>query len=486
MQHMPLRSPSQYVESLRDARTVYFRGRRVPDVTEHPAIRIGIDHAAIDFALAEDAEHRGLAVVDADGQQYSRYFKLPQTAQDLLERSALIELSTRKGATMVCLVKEIGTDCLFALQRVSRQADLKFGTDYSGRVERFYRHCRDNDLAMAVAQSDVKGDRSRGPSQQADPDQYVRMVSRDDKGIVVRGCKVHTSVSVNANELLVIPTRAMTEADSAYAVAFAVPVATPGLKLIASPYDTHPKSRFEHPLSAEHKMFETMTVFDDVFVPWERVFLAGEWQMAGPLALGFVDYHRFTAISYKLPLVDLLVGSAFCMAEYNGIERAGHVRDKLIWLVSYAETLRALTRLSALECIQTAEGLVKPHTLTVNMAKHHFAAHYHQALAHVQDVTGGLAATAPAEEDFRSPELAPYLEKYLAGKAPYPAEERMRMINLVQDLTASDFAGYHAVLAVHAEGSIEAEKLAILREYDPNPAVDYARSLAAPAFEDDR
>ncbi len=477
IRHMALRTPSQYIQSLRDDRTVYFRGQRVPDVTQHPAIRVGIDHAAIDYALAEQPEHRPLAVVEDEGQPCSRYFKLPRSSQDLLDRSALIELSTRKGATMVCLVKEIGTDCLFALTRVAQQTDAKFGTEYSGRVQRFYHHCRDNDLAMAVAQSDVKGDRSKGPSQQADPDQYVRIVSRDDTGITVRGCKVHTSVSVNANELLVIPTRAMAEADADYAVAFAVPLATPGLKLIASPYDTHPKNRFEHPLSAEHKMFETMTVFDDVFVPWERVFLAGEWQMAGPLALGFVDYHRFTAVSYKLPLVDLLVGAAFCMAEYNGIERAGHVRDKLIWLVSYAETLRALTRLSALECVQTPEGLVKPHTLTVNMAKHHFAANYHQALAHVQDITGGLAATAPAEEDFRSPETGGYLRKYLAGKAPYSAEERMRMINLVQDLTASDFAGYQAILAVHAEGSIEAEKLAILREYDPKPAVAYARSL---------
>jgi 4-hydroxybutyryl-CoA dehydratase/vinylacetyl-CoA-Delta-isomerase len=467
---MPLRNPDQYIESLRDSREVYFRGQRVADITEHPAIRIGIEHAAIDYALAEDPAHRSLAVVDG----YSRYFKLPGSSQDLLDRSALIELSTRLGATMVCLIKEIGTDCLFALKRVSH------GTEYAERVQRFYEHCRDGDLAMAVAQSDVKGDRSKGPSQQVDADQYVRIVSRDSSGIVVRGCKVHTSVSVNANELLVIPTRAMTEADADYAVAFAVPVATAGVKLIASPYDTHPKNRFEHPLSAEHKMFETMTVFDDVFVPWERVFLAGEWQKAGPLALGFVDYHRFTAVSYKLPLVDLLLGAAFCMAEYNGIERAGHVRDKLIWLISYAETLRSLTRLSALDCVATPEGMVKPHTLTVNMAKHHFAAHYHQALAYVQDITGGLAATAPALEDLQNPELAGYLRKYLAGKAPYSAEERLRMINLVQDLTASDFAGYHAVLAVHAEGSIEAEKLAILREYDPKPVVGFDQSLVEP------
>ena len=192
---MSLRTPAEYVASLRDGRTVYFRGQRVPDVNEHPAIRVGIDHAAIDYALAEHPTHRPLAVAEADGQPYSRYFQLPRTSQDLLDRSALIELSTRQGATMVCLVKEIGTDCLFALTRVAQQ----LGGEYPGRVERFYRHCRDDDLAMAVAQSDVKGDRSKGPSQQGDPDQYLRIVSRDSRGSVVRGCKVHTTVSVNAN-----------------------------------------------------------------------------------------------------------------------------------------------------------------------------------------------------------------------------------------------------------------------------------------------
>ncbi|MHB8618530.1 MAG: 4-hydroxyphenylacetate 3-hydroxylase N-terminal domain-containing protein [Chloroflexota bacterium] len=323
---MALRTADQYLASLRDSREVYFRGQRVPDVTEHPSIRLAIDHAAIDFRLADEPAHRELAVAQGERGPYSRYFRLPTTARDLLDRSRLLELSTSLGATLVCLVKEIGTDCLFALHRVAQQADARFGTAYLPRVQTFYDYCRDRDLAMAVAQSDVKGDRSKGPSQQSDPDQYLRIVSRDSGGIVVRGCKVHTSVSVNANELLAIPTRQMAEADADYAVAFAIPMDTPGLKLIASPYDTHPKNSFEHPLSAAHKMFETMTVFDDVFVPWERVFLAGEWQMAGPLALGFVEYHRFTAISYKLPLVDLLTGASFAMAEYNGIGKAGHVR----------------------------------------------------------------------------------------------------------------------------------------------------------------
>ena len=297
-------------------------------------------------------------------------------------------------------------------------------------------------------------------------------------GIVVRGAKAHTSVAPNANELLVIPTRQLTGADRTYAVAFAVPVNTPGLMLVCSGYGESVPNAFERPISSEHRMMETLTVFDDVFVPNERVFLRGEWQYAGPLARTFVEFHRFTAISYKLPLVDLLAGAAHLMAEYNGIDRAGHVRDKLSWLISYGETLHALTKIAAIECTVKEPGVAVPHTQLVNIAKLHFADNYHRALGHVQDLTGGLLVTAPSEEDLLSSETGPYLERYLGGKKGVSTRDRLRAINLVSDLTTSDFGGYQAVLAIHAEGSIEAEKITILREYDGNSAKAYARWVA--------
>jgi 4-hydroxybutyryl-CoA dehydratase / vinylacetyl-CoA-Delta-isomerase len=476
---MPLRSPQQYLESLRDGRRVYYRGQRVGDVTTHPVIGVAARHAATDYQMAEDEAYRDLAVVDGR----SRYYVVPQTTEDLLARSRLIEQSTRLGATLVVLIKEIGTDALFGLSIVAAEMDRRLGTSYGERVRRFHQRCAAADLALAVAQTDVKGDRALGPAEQAtrgNPDAYVRIVERRSDGIVVRGCKAHTSVSTNANEIIVLPTRAMGEADADYAVAFAVPADTPGLTLIASPHGgaATGQSGFEHPISAAHKMMETLTVFDDVFVPNERIFLAGEWQFAGPLALTFVEFHRFTAISYKLPLVDALVGTALLLAEYNGVERAGHVRDKVAWLIAYAEALRALTETAARRCNVVAPGVAVPDPLTVNTAKLHFATNYHQAVARVQDIAGGLLVTYPAEEDVRSAELGPIVRRYLGGKVGVAAEARLRALNLAADLTASDYGGYQEVLAVHAEGSIEAEKLTILRNYDVAGARKYARGLA--------
>lgn len=475
---MGLRTPKQYIDSLKDNRTVYYRGEQVPDVTSHPVIKKAVHHASLDFEMAEDPAYRDLAVVTEGTDQYSRYFKIPANNDDLLKRSQLIEAATALGKTLVVLVKEIGTDALFALHRVSRQVDQKYETNYYQRVEAFYRHCRDNDLAISVAQTDVKGDRSAGPLNQPDPDMYTRIVERRPDGIVVRGAKIHTSCTTNVNEVIVLPTRAMSDADKDYALAFAIPVDTPGLKLVASPYGGSPKAEFDAPLSADRKMMETITIFDDVFVPWDRVFLAGEHDFAGALALGFVEYHRFTAVSYKLPLVDALIGSALLMADMNGISKAAHVRDKLIWLISYAETLRALTEMAAIRGAADEHGIFAPDALTTNMAKYHFAHHYHEALQHVQDIAGGMLVTGPGVEDFASPETGDLLRKYLGGRAGVDGEMRTRAMNMVSDLTTGDFGGYHAVLAIHAEGSLEAEKLMISRAYDGRRTLEYAKKLA--------
>jgi 4-hydroxybutyryl-CoA dehydratase/vinylacetyl-CoA-Delta-isomerase len=466
-----LRSPDQYRDSLRDGRNVYYRGQRVDDVTAHAQLRHTVEHAAVDYEMGKSPEHRELAVAP-DG--YSRYFHVPRSAEDLLARSKLIEAGTRAGKTLPPLIKEIGTDALFALLAMRE----RLGEPYAGRIETFYEHSREQDLAICVAQTDFKGDRSLGPSQQPNPDAYLRIVEHRDDGIVVRGAKAHTSVSVNANELIVVPTRAMGPDDANYAVSFAIPVDTPGLTLVASPYlSPDDKNEDEHPISAGRKMPESSTLFDDVFVPAERVFLAGENEHAGDLARGFVEFHRFTAISYKLPLVDALVGSGLLAARMNGLERAGHVREKLSWLVSYAETLRALTHHAALRCTMV-DGVAIPDPLLVNIAKLQFAQGLHTAMQHVQDMAGALLVTYPAPEDLEHPDYGPALKRYLEAAGGITGEERLRIVRMISDLTTGDYGGYQAVLAIHAEGSIEAEKLTILAKYDGEEAVGYARWLA--------
>jgi aromatic ring hydroxylase len=476
---MALRTPAQYIESLRDGRAVYYRGERVADVTTHPEIGIGVRHAALEYASAQDPAHADLCVYDDEsGGRSSRYWKLPEGPDDLLRRHALIDHGTRVGHGVFLIIKEIGSDFLFAHTIVSHQMQEVLKAPYYERLRAYHRYVREHDLALAVAQTDVKGDRALAPSEQEHPDYYVRVVDRSKDGIVVRGAKAHTTDSVAANELIVLPTRALSEADRDYAVAFAVPMNAKGVKLITSPFSTTGTSRFHHPVSAEHRMIETLTVLDDVFVPWDRVFLCGEAPYAGALALGFVQFHRFTAVSYKIPHIDLMIGAAMLIAEANGIDKAGHVREKLSRLIAWRETVRGLTVAAAYECRRMAPGVVVPNPVTTNIAKQYFAENYHAMAQKVQDIAGGLLVTGPAEEDVTGPETKAYVERYLGGKKGFGATNRLKIMNLIRDLLASDFGGYNEVLSIHAEGSLEAQKLTILREFDAAAAQAFAARCA--------
>ena len=466
---MAIRTSDEYRSGLLDGRRVHFQGRRVESVLADPVLRKCVEHSAIAFDIAEDPQLRELAVEVEDGERFSAFYRLPRCARDLERRAELIEATAARGGTVIVL-KEVGSDALFGLMRTLDGAGYEHARE-------LYERCRREDLAVAVAQTDVKGDRSLAPHQQADPDLYLRVVDEDADSITVRGAKCHTSFSINADELIVLPTRAMSTADRDYAVAFAVPIDTEGLELYASPYGSAPlEGDFEFPVSSKHKLPETLTVFNDVVVPKERVFVLREPEKAGPLALGFVGYHRFTAINYKLPLLDAFVGSAMLAAEMNGIARAGHVRDKIAQLVSYAETVRGLGALAVLRSVPDERGIQCPDPLAVNMAKYTFANGYAQAVAHVIDIAGGLLVTGPGERDWGDRATRAVLEKYYAAAAP--AEPRLRLLHLIADLTARDFGGYQAVLAAHAEGSLEAEKLQILRSYDSARAKRYVRSLA--------
>ena len=466
-----LRTADEFLESLRDGRRVFYQGSLVPDVTAEHDLRVAIDMAALDFELAHDPTRRDAVLVnDPDtGREIPLLYRIPRSPEDVAARGHAIEFVTARCACIPPLIKEIGTDALFALMRVT-------DGEYYERARAFYELCRDGDLAVAVAQTDVKGDRSLAPSAQADPDLYLHVVSESDDGIMVRGAKTHTSGSVNANEIIVLPTRAMGPDDADYAVSFAVPVATPGLTLYTSSYGAGERGPFQFPAASRSKMLDTLTVFDDVFVPWERVFAFRQPELAGPLALSFVEYHRFTAVSYKLPLVDLFVGGAALIADMNGVGKAGHIRDKLTHLINYAETVRGLTELAALRAQKGRREIFFPDPMTTNMAKYTFASGYPAAVEMVQNCAGGLLVTGHGDADWDNPEVRGVLEKYFVANSP--AEPRLRLMHLLSDLTTGDLGGYHAVLAVHAEGSVEAEKMQILRSYDSARAFSLVAELA--------
>lgn len=464
---MGLRTPEQYVESLRDGREVWIMGEKVEDVTTHPNLQITVDHCVNVFALALEPRYQELFTAEIDGEQISRYYYFPKDAQDLELRRQLIDTHTSQARGQLNLIKAIGSDAMMALTVIAHEIKSAGGSsEYVNRVGDYVEWVRKTDPAVVVAQTDVKGDRALRPHEQDDPDMYVRIVEERADGIVVRGAKAHTTSSVTANEIIVPPTRAMGERDRDYAVAFAVPANAKGLKLLCRPMPSIEVSAFDNPISRHNLEVETVTVFDDVFVPADRVFLQGEWQAAGGLANTFANFHRFTGVSYRPPLGDLLIGAAQLVAESNGVGGVAHIREKVADLVMYTEMIRAC----AIAAAQTYEvldpGIAMPNTVYTNVGKRHFSTSFHEAVRQIQDVAGGLVITAPVEADLNNSEIGPYLRKYLKGHKDVSTEDRLRLFHFIRDLTASDFGGYGLVGTLHGEGSQAAQALAILRDYD--------------------
>jgi 4-hydroxybutyryl-CoA dehydratase/vinylacetyl-CoA-Delta-isomerase len=473
-----MRDAKQYIESLRDGREVYIHGERVKDVTEHPSLRKAIDHGAIDYELDKRSDLRDLLVTKSSitGNEIRRYFELPRGPEDLLRRQELIETTTRNGASVVIFMKEIGTDALNALNMTCYDMDKKHGTDYSARVAQYRHYLEENDLSMAGAITDVKGDRSLRPSQQEMPYNYLKIIERRSDGIVVRGCKVHTTSVPIANEVIVLPTRAMTEADKDYCVAFGIPVNSKGVKIISRP-ERGDLGAFDYPLSSRHTTLEALTIFDDVFVPKERIFMDGEWEFAGVMANCFATWHRFTGISYKYPFAQMMIGASALIADYNGVRTASHIQDRIIDLVIYAQSIKTFGQAAARECVMTENGVAYPNPLLCNIGKHFFAANYHASMKALQEVAGGLVATGPTEADCKNPATREFIERYLGGRKGVDAMSRLKVMKLIRDMGGTDGAGEWWVGTLHGEGSLQAQKMSIMRGYDVGRCVDYVKDL---------
>jgi 4-hydroxybutyryl-CoA dehydratase/vinylacetyl-CoA-Delta-isomerase len=473
-----MRDAKQYIESLRDGREVYIHGERIEDITKHPVLRKAIDHGAIDYELDKRPELRDLLVTRSPktGNEIRRYFEMPRTSDDLLMRQQLIETTTRADGSWVVFMKEIGTDALNALNMICYDMDKKYGTDYSARVANYWQYLEEKDLSMAGAVTDAKGDRRLKPSDQEMPYYYLKVKERMPDGVVVKGCKVHTTSSPITNELFVLPTRAMSEADKEYCIAFGIPVNTPGVKIISRP-EREDLGVFDYPLSSRHTTLEAMTIFEDVFVPKERIFMDGEWEFAGALANCFATWHRFTGISYKYPFAEMMIGVSALVADYNGVPRASHIQDRITDLVVYAQSIKTFGQAAARECVMTENGVAYPNPLLCNIGKYLFASGYHTAMKAVQEIGGGLPATGPSEADCKNPATRELIERYLGGRKGVDAISRLKVMKLIRDMGGTEGAGEWWVGTLHGEGSLQAQRLSISREFNVKRCVDYVKDL---------
>ncbi len=467
---------------MNDDRTIYYKGSRITNITEDAILQVPVKHAAKLYE-SRSALKDLLIYKDADLGDTSIFFKIPRSSEDLLLRSKAVQAITHFSNGVFNITQAIGTDALLALMITTKRMDSSQaanGRNYYENVLNYHKHVAKNDLALATAQTDAKGDRSKRPSEQSDPDLYVRIVEETPEGIVVNGAKAHTTQSLAADHIVFIPCRAMTESDRDYAVSFALPTNTRNLKLIVRPLleieSLAPAG--DAPLSSTDVEAETLTILDHVLVPWENVFLYKDWRYAGEIANLFALFHRFTAVSYRAVTTNLFLGAARLSARSNGIENAQHVRDDTLEIVLYKEIMSMASKLAAYESSADSNtGIAVPSSLYTNVGKLYSNANFANIVKSVVDIAGGWISTLPSTRDLENPETREYVQKYMKGDDRFTGEERFKLLRFVRELVGGPLAGYMLGLMIHAEGSVAASKIALYREYNFKPAEEQVKKI---------
>ncbi|ABK18814.1 4-hydroxyphenylacetate 3-hydroxylase family protein [Syntrophobacter fumaroxidans] len=474
---MGLKTKAEYIESLRGMKpTVYMFGEKIESVVDNPRLRAGIEATGATYELAETEEYRPLIVTESPliHEPVNRYTLPPSSIADLVARVKINRLmGTRVGT---CFQRCTGLDCLSALSIVTYDIDAKHSTPYFKRFIEFLKHVQKNDLTCNAGVTDVKGDRSLAPHEQEDKDMYVRVVERNADGIVVRGAKAHQTGSLSSHEIIVLPTRALRKGDEDYALAFAIPNDTPGLIHVVgrSSLDTRQLDGCDLG-NLHYSKYCPTVIFKDVFVPWERVFMCGEVEFAVEMVNRFSAYHRQSHGGCKSGKIDCMVGAALTMMDYNGTEKAGHLKQKAIEMVHRAETLYGCSLAASYEGKKEPSGTYFIDTVLANASKIHEGKEMSEAGRLLVDIAGGFVADLPSDRDLAIPEVGELLKKYLKGVASVPVEDRVKMYRLIEKLVMESA---DTISDIHGGGSPEAHRITILRESNLKAKKDAAKRLA--------
>ena len=342
---------------------------------------------------------------------------------------------------------------------------LSAARQYNKRFLKFLAYVQENDLVCDGAMTDTKGDRSRLPTNSSILTCFSTWWRRRKDGIVVRGSKAHQTGAVNSHEIIVMPTITMREEDKDYAVAFAVPSDTAGITYIMGRQSCDTR-KLEGMTFDRGNMYygghEALVVFEDVFVPWERVFMYKEFDFTTQLVENFSAYHR-QSYACKVGVGDVLIGAAQTVAEYNGADKASHVKDKIIEMNHLNETLYCGCLACASEGHKEASGTYLVDMLLANVHKQNITRFPYEIARLAQDIAGGLVVTCPSEADINSPEVGKWVKKYYQTKADVPTEYRMRILRLIENITMGTAAVGYLTESMHGAGSPQAQRIMIAR-----------------------
>jgi len=468
-----------YIESLRGRNLkVFLFGELVAEPVDHPLIRPSINAMAKTYDLAAAQPELGTVMSPFTGERVNRFLHIAMSAEDVVRQN---KMQRRLGQlTGTCFQRCVGMDALNALYSVTYEIDEKYATPYHARLIAFIREMQQHNYVIGGAMTDVKGDRSKPPSQQADPDLYLHISRRTPEGVYIRGAKAHQTGCINSHWLIVMPTLRLEPDDHDYAIVGALPVEAEGITYVygRQSCDTRSLEGGEIDVGNQHYSGqEALVIFEDVFIPNEMIFMDGEADFAAMLVERFTSYHRRSYVC-KSGVGDVLIGAAATMAEFNGVGQASHIRDKLVEMTHLNETIYATGIASSYQSHATKSGAYICDDMLANVCKHHVTKIPYEMGRLAQDLAGGLVVTLPSEADYRHEELGPLLDKYLKGRDDVPTEHRMRILRLIENMTLGRNSVGYLTESLHGAGSPQAQRIQIYRQMQITFKQGLARQLA--------
>ncbi len=478
---MALMTGEEYVESMRKLKlNIYMFGEKIENPIDHPILRPSLNSVKATYDLAQLPEYEDLMTVTLeDGRKINRFSNIHRSTDDLIKKVKMQRLCGQK--TAACFQRCVGMDAFNAEWSTTYEIDAKYGTSYHENFKKYLRMVQDKDLTVDGAMTDPKGDRGLAPHAQPDPDMYLRVVERRDDGIVVRGAKAHQTGIINSQEVIVMPTVAMGPDDKDYAVSFAVPVDAEGIVMIIGRQSCDTRKLEGSQMDVGNSEFggvEALVVFDDVFVPNDRIFLNGEFEYAGMLVERFAGYHRQSYGGCKVGVGDVLIGAAALAADYNGVPKVSHIKDKLIEMTHLNETLYCCGIACSAEGTPTDSGNYIIDLLLANVCKQNVTRYPYEIARLAEDIAGGLMVTAPSEKDLNDPVIGGYVDKYLKGIEGVSTENRLRILRLIENLTLGTAAVGYRTESLHGAGSPQAQRIMISRQGNIGRKKELAKAIA--------
>jgi aromatic ring hydroxylase len=412
-----------------------------------------------------------MTYVAESGTRVSYSYRLPRTPEDLLLRRGNGEIWARESFGMLGRYPDFCAAMTVGFHDVRGEL-AELDPSFAENVSSYHRHASENDLCLSHGLHDPAMDKSLRPEQ--DPDRCLRIVKERDSGLVVRGARMVT-LGALSNEILVAPTYPLNEREKDHAIWFAIPASTPGLRQICRAPFAPGRKGFDHPVSTRFDEPDTLAVFDDVLVPWDRVFLAREPRAAGELFRSRVmAWASYAAAVQLLAKLELFLGVSHLMATTSGMADRPNVLAELGELATYARIFQSLVRAAEIDCQTTPGGLVAPGSLIHQRA---FIAMVSERIVSLMEHIGTSSLIfVPTSEDFDVPELLPLLELYGRGKE-LPALDRAKLCRLAWELTADSFGGRHQLYERLHSGDPATIVAAVYQRYDKKNAVDIVKRL---------